>query len=106
MKQLSLALLCQRGSPDRRAAAAFPDPACLDAHFEWQKLKSLPLGLEGCSWEGHTFFFFFPQPHKEYRIILKANIPCLEEESCPSGVCKNKPKCLVIYGETSTISEK
>lgn len=52
----------------------FPTQLVLMPTFEWQKLKSLPLGLEGCSWEGHTFFFFF-QPHKEYRIILKANIP-------------------------------
>lgn len=71
MKQLSLSLLCQGASPDERTAAAFPDPVCLEAQFEWHKLKSLPLGLEECSWEGHTFVFF--QPRKEYRIILKAN---------------------------------
>lgn len=30
----------------------------------------------------------------------------LKEQGYPSGICKNKPKCLVICGKIRTISEK
>lgn len=29
----------------------------------------------------------------------------LKAQGHPIGVCKNKPKCLVVYGKTRTISE-
>ena len=109
MKQLSLSLLsvpCQGGSPDG-AAAVFPDPVCLEAQSEWHKLKSLPPGLEECSREAIPLFL--PASQVVIRLASKPallELSGLKAESYPSSVCKNKPKCLAIYGQRSTVSVK
>lgn len=63
MKQLSLLLPCQGDSPDRRAAAAFSDPAHLaGCELEWHKLTSLLLAWKNAA--GKAILRFSFQPHR------------------------------------------